>query len=69
MGLERLERAAADRWHHAARAGPVRAGGRIVLAAVSCVWLFALPVMPFYAMTVIFVDLLVIYGLVTGSTE
>ena len=42
----------------------------IVLAAVSCVfWLFALPVMPFYAMTVMFVDLLVIYGLVTGSTE
>ena len=28
MGRDRLERAAADRWHHAARAGPVRAGGR-----------------------------------------
>jgi hypothetical protein len=26
-------------------------------------------VMPFYAMTVMFVDLLVIYGLVTGPTE
>jgi len=26
-------------------------------------------VMPYYAMTVMFVDLLVIYGLVTGSTE
>ena len=61
----------ADRWHHAARAGPGTGPAvGIVLAAVSCVfWLFALPVMPFYAMTVMFVDILVIYGLVTGSSR
>ena len=42
----------------------------IVLAGVSCVfWLFALPVMPFYAMTVILIDVLVIYGLATRSIE
>lgn len=42
----------------------------IVLAAVSCIfWLFALPVMPFYAMTVILIDLFVIYGLATRSIE
>lgn len=42
----------------------------IVLAAVSCVfWLFALPVMPLYAMTVIIIDVFVIYGLATQVTE
>jgi hypothetical protein len=42
----------------------------IVLAAISCFfWLFTLPVMPLYAMTVILVDILVIYGLVTQRTE
>lgn len=42
----------------------------IVLAAVSCIfWLFALPVMPFFAMTVILIDLSVIYGLATRSIE
>lgn len=49
------------------RIGPVVG---IVLAAVSCVfWLFALPVMPFYAMMVMFIDVLVIYGLATRSVE
>ena len=42
----------------------------IILASISCVfWLFALPVMPFYAMTIMFVDLLVIYGLATREVE
>lgn len=36
----------------------------IVLAAISCFfWLFALPVFPFFAMTVLLIDVLVIYGL------
>lgn len=42
----------------------------IVLAAISCVfWLFALPVMPLYAMTVMVIDIFVIYGLATRPTE
>lgn len=45
-------------------------GVGIVLAAISCVfWLFALPVMPFYAMTVIVIDVFVIYGLATRAIE
>jgi hypothetical protein len=36
----------------------------IVLASVSCLfWLFALPVLPLFAMTVILIDMLVIYVL------
>jgi hypothetical protein len=36
----------------------------IVLAAISSLfWLFMLPVFPLYAMTVIFIDVLVMYGL------
>jgi hypothetical protein len=36
----------------------------IVLASLSCVfWLFALPVLPLYAMTAIVIDVFVIYGL------
>ena len=42
----------------------------IILAAVSCFfWLFALPVMPFFAMTIILIDVLVILGLATRRTE
>lgn len=42
----------------------------IVLASISCVfWLFALPVMPLFAMTVILVDIFVIYGLATHLSE
>jgi hypothetical protein len=38
----------------------------IVLAAISCIfWLFALPVLPLYAVTAIVIDMLVIYGLAT----
>jgi hypothetical protein len=49
------------------RSGPVVG---IVLASVSCIfWLFALPVMPLFAMTVIFVDVFVIYGLATYRSE
>ena len=49
------------------RVGPVVG---IILAAVSCFfWLFALPVMPFYAMNVILIDLIVIYCLAANSTE
>jgi len=45
------------------RSGPVVG---VVLATVSCIfWLFALPVMPLFAMTVIFIDALIIYGLVS----
>lgn len=50
----------------------MRYGGAIgiVLAAVSCFfWLFALPVMPFYAMTIILIDVLVILGLATRRPE
>ena len=43
------------------RAGPVVG---IVLASVSCVfWPFALPVMPLYAITVMVIDVFLIYGL------
>lgn len=36
----------------------------IVLASLSCLfWLFALPALPLFAMTVIMIDVLVIYGL------
>ena len=49
------------------RSGPVIG---IMLAALSCFfWLFALPVMPFYAVTIILVDVLVIYGLATSLNE
>ena len=35
------------------------------LATISCIfWLFALPVMPLFALTVIMIDMFVIYGLV-----
>jgi hypothetical protein len=72
MGLDRgrLERPAGDRRHPAARADRVGPVIGIILAAVSCFfWLFALPVMPFFAMTVILIDLFVIYGLAAHSTE
>ena len=49
------------------RAGP--AGG-VVLASISCIfWLFALPVMPLFAMTVILIDAFVIYGLVAYGMD
>lgn len=49
------------------RSGPVIG---IVLASISIIfWLFALPVMPLYAMTVIMIDVLVIYGLATRPIE
>lgn len=36
----------------------------IVLASLSCIfWLFALPVLPLFALTVIMIDMFVIYGL------
>ncbi len=36
------------------------------LATISCIfWLFALPVMPLFALTVIMIDMFVIYGLVS----
>jgi hypothetical protein len=42
----------------------------VVLATISIVfWLFALPVMPLYAMTVIVLDAFVIYGLLMYSME
>lgn len=37
----------------------------VVLATVSAIfWLFALPVLPIFAMTIILIDALIIYGLV-----
>lgn len=43
------------------RSGPVVG---VVLASISCIfWLFALPVMPLFAMTAILIDGFVIYGL------
>lgn len=40
----------------------------IVLAAVSAIfWLFALPVLPIFAMTIILIDAFIIYGLVQHS--
>jgi hypothetical protein len=42
----------------------------IVLASISCVfWLFTMPVMPMLALTVILIDVFVIYGLAVHSTE
>jgi hypothetical protein len=42
----------------------------IVLASISCVfWLFAMPVLPMMALTVILIDVFVIYGLAVHSTE
>jgi len=42
----------------------------IVLASVSCLfWLFALPVLPLFAMTVILIDMLVIYGLTAHGLD
>jgi hypothetical protein len=47
-----------------ARTGGSAAIG-VGLATVSCIfWLFALPVMPLFALTVIMIDMFVIYGLV-----
>ena len=49
------------------RSGPVIG---IILAAISCFfWLFTLPAMPFYAMTIILIDVLIILGLATRRTE
>lgn len=49
------------------RSGPVVG---VVLATVSCIfWLFALPVMPLFAMTAIFIDALIIYGLLSYGME
>jgi hypothetical protein len=49
------------------RSGPVVG---LVLATVSCIfWMFALPVMPLFAMTVILIDVLVIYGLATHGMK
>lgn len=48
------------------RSGPVVG---IVLASISAVfWLFALPVMPLFAMTALLIDAMVIYGLATYGT-
>ena len=42
----------------------------IVLASISCVfWLLMMPVMPMMAMTVILIDVFVIYGLAVHSVE
>ena len=42
----------------------------IVLASISCVfWLFTFPVMPMMALTVILIDVFVIYGLAVHNTE
>jgi hypothetical protein len=42
----------------------------IVLATISCMfWLFAMPVMPMMALTVILVDVFVIYGLAVHGIE
>ena len=49
------------------RAGPAVG---VVLASISCIfWLFALPVMPLFAMTVILIDAFVIYGLVAYGMD
>ena len=49
------------------RSGPIVG---VVLAGISCIfWLFALPVMPLYAMTAILLDAFVIYGLVQHGME
>jgi len=43
---------------------PSGPGAGVILATVSAVfWLFALPVLPIFAMTVILIDALIIYGL------
>jgi len=42
----------------------------IVLASISCLfWLFTLPVLPLFAMTVIMIDVLVIYGLTAHGLQ
>jgi hypothetical protein len=47
---------------------PSGPGTGVVLATVSAIfWLFALPVLPIFAMTIIFIDALIIYGLVEHS--
>jgi hypothetical protein len=47
---------------------PSGPGTGVVLAKISAVfWLFALPVLPIFAMTIIFIDALIIYGLVEHS--
>lgn len=44
---------------------PAGPGTGVVLATVSAIfWLFALPVLPIFAMTIILIDALIIYGLV-----
>jgi hypothetical protein len=50
---------------------PSGPGTGVVLATISAVfWLFALPVLPIFAMTIIFIDALIIYGLVEhGQTS
>jgi hypothetical protein len=49
------------------RSGPIVG---LVLASVSCIfWLFALPVMPLFAMTAILIDVVVIYGLAAHGIE
>jgi hypothetical protein len=49
------------------RPGPIVG---VVLASISCIfWLFALPVMPLFAMTVMLIDAFIIYGLVTYGME
>lgn len=42
----------------------------IALAAISCMfWLFTLPVMPLFAMTVILIDVFIIYGLASYAMD
>jgi len=42
----------------------------IALAAISCMfWLFALPVMPLFAMTVILIDVFIIYALASYGMD
>jgi hypothetical protein len=42
----------------------------IVLASISCVfWLFAMPALPMMALTIILIDVFVIYGLAVHSRE
>ena len=42
----------------------------IALATISCMfWLFALPVMPLFAMTVILIDVFIIYGLASYGMD
>jgi hypothetical protein len=44
---------------------PAGPGTGVVLATVSAIfWLFALPVLPIFAMTIILIDALIIYGLI-----